>query len=224
MGNITIAKVDHHGLNLANTMDSAGCPPKIYALRKAGMLDLPPIYALMQEGSRNGVFNNFYITHRGQVAVFKFLLRDLFAFPAFFGGKYSNREFHIFMLDGADIGFVALQDIPASNGDGIERNIAECAIHEAFRNRHHGWHLINMVIDTVSDGTCLSAYCTPNAKAMQAILVKHQFTLEKTVEIPDILPLCYYTLTKKISEQPACQNSVPNLSSDSQTLRACVLA
>jgi len=180
----------------ADAMDKNLSAVKVYTLRQARMFDLPLIYALMQEGSRNGVFNDFYITDHGRVTVFKFLFRDLFPFPALFGGKHSNREFYIFMLDDTDIGFVALQNVLATSGDGIEWNIAECAITEAFRNQRHGQHLISRIIDGVAEGVRLSAFCTSNAKAMQAVLKKHQFKLEKTVEIPGILPLYYYTLIK----------------------------
>ena len=58
------------------TRPLAGAPnPKKYVLRKAGILDLPFIYVLMVEGSRNGVFTDFYNTSQGQAALFKFLFR-----------------------------------------------------------------------------------------------------------------------------------------------------
>jgi len=178
-----------------NAMGETINSQRVYALRKAGILDVPFIYALMLEGSKNGVFNDFYTTNRGQVEIFKILFKDLIAYPGLCGGKYSNREFYIFTMDGLETGFISFQNIRSPDGQN-ERNIAECAICEEVRNQKHGWHLINMVIDTASEGTRLSAYCTPYAHAMQAVLFKHHFQLEDTVEIPGILPLRHYTFTK----------------------------
>ena len=165
----------------------------VYALREAGLLELPFIYNLILSGSILGVFSDFFISSYGQVKLFKTLFRDLFLFPAIVGGKFSNRDFYIFMMDGRDIGFIALEDIKVSDTT-VERHITECALIESFRHHKHGSHLIRMVVETASSAARHCAVCTPHAKEMQAILKKHGFTLREVIEIPGAFPLNHYVL------------------------------
>lgn len=146
-----------------------------YQFRKAGVLDIPYIFTLLQEGSFIGSFSNFLMTSKGYFLVLKMLFSEMLPLRLF-KSKQEEGQFYIFSLDRQDIGFIKIKTLLFAGGLQV---IDLCAIDPALRNQKHGSQMIRMYLESLPAGTDVIAYCTKYSRAMQHILARQKFRRDK---------------------------------------------
>ena len=147
--------------------------PQDYKFRKAGLLDIPFIFELIQEGSLNGFFNDYLMTSKGYIFTLVELYLDVLR-PLRALLRKEDIKLLIFTLNDQDLGFIKIQ----FHFTG-EQEICLCAITPPLRNHNHGSQMIRMYLDTLPTGTVVIAYCTKYARAMQYVLKKLKFQRDK---------------------------------------------
>ncbi len=157
--------------------EESAMPKKAYRFRKATLLDLPFIFSLGWEGAYLGAFNDRWLSRRGDLAMFRALLRDVFRFRVRSHNLCAS-QLLIFTLHGQDIGFVKQTTSWPEPGRSTIC-IDMFAIQNEFRNQHHGTMMLMMFLDTQSRASDFVAYCTKYAKVMQHILHKSGFKRDK---------------------------------------------
>jgi hypothetical protein len=97
----------------------------------------------------------------------------------------DNSELLIFMHLQKDIGFLKIssKQAPATAQDTKFTShylIDLCAISMEHRNQKHGSNMIAMFLETLPDNTEVLVYCTKYAQAMQHILRRLKFKIDKS--------------------------------------------
>lgn len=148
-----------------------------YQLRKAGLLDIPFLFELIQECSLEGAFSENLMTSSGYLMVLGRLMKDILQTPHLFKQEADRHQILIFTRDRKEVGFLhystSLDDQPPS------RIIELCAISPEYRNQNIGSLMLREYIDSLDDSTQVQVYCNKYSRAMQHILVKLKFRREK---------------------------------------------
>ncbi|MFC5475261.1 hypothetical protein [Paraherbaspirillum soli] len=149
-----------------------------YAFRRANLLDLPFVFNLVYEGSREGSFSDRMLSATGYVYILRLLLSDVLSLPHFIKPKTSDSQLFIFELNQEAIGFI--QIISDQSKAGLpQKTISMCSIAHAYRDQQHGTQMIRMFMETVPDGTEVIGYCTKYARRMQSVFKKLKFKKDK---------------------------------------------
>ena len=155
--------------------------PQDYKFRKAGLLDIPFIFELIQEGSLNGVFNESLMTSKGYIFTLFELYLDVLR-PLRIMVRKEDIKLLIFTLNDQSIGFIKIHFQFTG-----EQEISLCSITPPHRNHKHGSQMISMYLETLPTGTVVIAYCTKYSRAMQQILKKLKFQRGKNSSLNE----CY---------------------------------
>ena len=146
---------------------------RAYKFRKAGVLDTPFIFELIQEGSLNGFFNEYLMTSKGYIFTLLELFLDMLR-PLRRMLRKEDIQILIFTLNDQDIGFIKIQFHLTG-----EQGICLCAITPPHRNHKHGSQMIRMYLETLPVDTVVIAYCSKYARTMQCVLRKQKFQRDK---------------------------------------------
>lgn len=144
-----------------------------YKFRKAGLLDIPFIFELIQEGSLSGFFNEYLMTSKGYIFTLVELFQDVL-YPLRRMLRKEDIKILIFTLNDQDIGFIKIQFHLSG-----EQEICLCAMTPSHRNHKHGSQMIRMYLETLPTGAVVIAYCTKYARAMQHVLRNLGFQRDK---------------------------------------------
>lgn len=146
-----------------------------FVLRKAGFLDIPFVFFLIQEGSLSGSFTEFYLTSKGYLSVLKSIFVDLL-YSRYLVSQGGNVKLLIFTVNNEDVGFIKLSVLRANNSIQI---IDLCAIKPEYRNKKYGTQMIRMVVDKAPQDGVIFALCTKYSRAMQRVLKNLKFHRDK---------------------------------------------
>jgi len=147
-----------------------------FQFRKAGVLDIPYIFGLIQEGSLIGSFPNSLMTAKGYAFLFKDLFEDVVPLLRIFHNKTQQAKLYVFCLNNEEIGFIKI-GLPTNNENFQE--IELCAIDPKHRNQHYGAKMLHMFLEELPNGTKVVAHCSKYSRAMQHILIREKFCRDK---------------------------------------------
>lgn len=143
-------------------------PQTSLCIRDARMLDIAPIFNMIQHGAQQGFFNRRYLQPRYQAG----LAMQLFSVRLFGKIRLPDRVWYPARLltlgdVGGPAGFaLVVRDWPAAQVDEIYM----CAVAPAFRNKGYGRRLVQSLLDDLPKGHFLQAACLPHAVAMKSLL------------------------------------------------------
>ena len=149
---------------------------KNYRFRKAGLLDIPLIFDLVQDGSQIGSFAEKFATSKGWVYLLRMLILDVLAPHRFVVDEGYDIKLLIFTLNNEDVGFMKIK---SQFTDRYIYEINLCAISQEHRNQKNGSQMIRMFIEDLPSGAEIYAYCTKYSRAMQHIFRMLKFQREK---------------------------------------------
>lgn len=171
------------------TVPSALMPAEASHFRQAGLLDIPYIFGLLQDGSMLGSFSATLMTSKGYFMVLKILFSDTLPFIRDLkkGGSVSLQ---IFSIGQQEVGFVKVKKrADLENTYEIEL----FAIAPEFRNQKYGTAMLQACLRQMPEGVNVQAFCTKYSRAMQHILVRNKFRRERRS-----YPLECYRLVKDV--------------------------
>lgn len=162
---------------------------KNYEFRKAGLLDIPFIFNLIQDGCEMGSFTEKFITSKGWGRILKILFLDVLAPHRNIEHEGYDTKLLVFTLNDEEVGFMKIDRF-------TDRDIYEielCAVAQEYRNQKIGLQMIRMFIEDLPSGATIVAYCTKYSRAMQHILKMLKFQRDKK---PSVLHSELFHFTK----------------------------
>lgn len=152
---------------------------KDYKFRKAGLLDIPFIFDLIQNGSQIGSFTEEYLTSKGWVHSLRMLILDVLApHRNIEHGRYDIKLL-LFIINNKEVGFMRIDRFTDQDIYGIDL----CAIAPENRNQKLGSQMIRMFIEDLPSGAEVVVYCTKFSRAMQHILKMLKFQRDKKTTV-----------------------------------------
>ncbi|MCX7167652.1 MAG: GNAT family N-acetyltransferase [Rhodocyclales bacterium] len=155
-------------------MTTSSCPPESTTSQQqvtvgnARLLDIAPVFNLIQEGSAHGSFNNLYLLPRYQaglgIQLFCVLLLGKLRLPS---GSWRRADLHVIHHDGRFVGFALLRHLSAG---GKDQEIFMCAVDPQYRGQGFGRHLLQTVLAKMEDESTVEAECLPRAVQMKRLL------------------------------------------------------
>ena len=165
-----------------------------FQFRKANLLDLPFIFNLLIDGSREGSFTDRFLTGAGTSSIFTFLFLRLFPFTASWG-KFKRFKILIFIKKQTELGFLIF------NVSGNIQVIEFCAIEHEHRGQKNGTLMIKLFIETIPKNSEIAVYCTKFARPMQRVLKNLGFSRMKSYVGKH---LEYFTFKKEAEAETPC--------------------
>ena len=150
--------------------------------KRAGILDIPLIFQLFQEGAEAGAFSDCFVTRTGSTQLFGTLLRSVVS--QYFQSRKSNVRYEwqiICNSDGVEVGFLKVR-----NGLGVckDCNLELLAICAEHRNKGVGSSVLENIQSNMSEGGNLYVHFTKYARAMQHILKRHHLKRNVKFSVP----------------------------------------
>lgn len=151
---------------------------------RAGLLDVPLIFQLIQEGSESGSFSDAFIRRTGSVHLLGQILRSVV--QQYFQPKQASAryEWQIFSLaNGEAAGFYKLTKGVAPN---LDCDLELLCVSPALRNQGIGAAVLDRVNAQVPHGARLVVHCTKYARAMQHLLKSRQLRRNVKFGVPQV--------------------------------------
>lgn len=151
--------------------------------RRAGLLDIPSIYRLIQLGSVNGAYTEQYLSGKGHVLLLKQLLGaclSLWLVDAWIGGGLSP----LAVLEHGEefIGFTWLRGV-LDNGQPLV-SVLMLSIAPEHAGKGYGLALLRNVVRRAPKGAVVRAECTRYANHMKSLLRRAGFVRRRHSMVP----------------------------------------
>jgi len=166
-------------LDAPNWPKEAVLQNKDYKFRNAGLLDIPFIFDLIQDGSQMGSFSEKHMTAKGWGRMLRMLILDVLAPQRNIKHDGYDVKLLIFTLNDEEVGFMKIDRFT----DYCLYEIAFCAIAQEHRKQKIGSQMIRMFIEDLPSDAAVIAYCTKYSRAMQHILKMLKFQRDKRTSI-----------------------------------------
>lgn len=153
---------------------------KNYRFRKAGLLDIPFIFDLVQDGSQIGAFAEKFMASKGWGLTLRMLIFGVLTPHRNIKLGGDDTRFLIFTLNNKEVGFMK---IISRFTDRYIYEISLCAVAQEYRNQNIGSQMIRMFIADLPSGAEVVACCTTYSRTMQHILKMLEFQREKKTSI-----------------------------------------
>lgn len=159
------------------------------AVCKAKLSDIAPAFNLIQEYSRDGSFNNIYLSPRYQAGLalqlFSVWLLGKIRLPS---GIWYKANLQVIRHEGAFAGFVLMRHLVPSGGS---QEIYMCAVESRHRGNGFGRQLIQSVLDNLESNSIIETECSPQSVYMIRLLNHMGF---KSINCGKTAPLNKYCL------------------------------
>jgi len=163
--------------------------------RRAGLLDIPSIYRLAQQGSITGAYNDQYLSGKGHVLLLRQLLGvclSLWLTNAWLGGELSP----LAVLESGDelVGFTWLQG--AANNGRLLISVLMFSIAPEYSGNGYGQALLGNIVRKAPKGAVVRAECTRYADRMKSLLRRAGFSRRRqSIVQPGAVALDVYEKT-----------------------------
>lgn len=145
-----------------------------YALRKAGVLDIPFLFELIQRCALDGSFSAHLMSAKGYALVLRMLLLNTLRLANLAHSDVGKEQILVFIRNDQEVGFLHY-----AKTQKTACTILLCAIAPAQRNQKLGTQMLRMFIASLPPHTQLTVHCNKYSRAMQHILTRLKFTRDK---------------------------------------------
>lgn len=149
--------------------------------KRAGILDIPLIFQLIQEGAESGSFSQAFIERRGSLKILAYVWRNIAR--QYIQSRRLNDYCQWLVIKSADneVGFMKLSK---SAGSCSQVNLELIAICPENRNSGIANAVLEKLVSEIPCGGQLNVHCTKYARAMQHILKKHHLKRNVKFNVP----------------------------------------
>lgn len=152
--------------------------------RRAGLLDVPLIFELIQAGAEAGAFSEAFVERTGSVKLLYRLMREVLLQSFQWSNSKSRYQWSVILTSSGDEVGVLKQSKSAA--DGKDRNLEILAICPHRRNQGIGTAVLERSMAEVPSGGILTVHCTKYARAMQHILKRQHLKRNVKFHVPRV--------------------------------------